>query len=135
MFYYDPQQELFSTIKTELENKGYSVFDGALPPENTPYPFIYLGDMQQLDDNTKNATLGTIHQTIHVWSNTPKNRGSVSSMLLDIKMTCRLIEHTQHYGFYLKNATQRILSDNTTKTPLLHGVIELEFKMKGVIQK
>lgn len=135
MFYYDPQQELFSTIKTELEKKGYEVYDGALPPNDTPYPFIYLGDMQQIDDESKSATFSNIYQTIHVWNNTPKNRGTVSSMLLDIKLTCRSIEKTTHYSFYLRNAQQRILSDNTTKTPLLHGVLELEFKMKGVIQK
>lgn len=133
MFYYDPQQELFSTIKTELEKKGYEVYDGTLPPDDTPYPFIYLGDMQQIDDENKDATFSDIYQTIHVWNDTPKNRGIVSSMMLDIKLTCRLIEKTTHYSFYLRNAQQRILSDNTTKTPLLHGVLELEFKMKGVI--
>ena len=51
----DPQQELFTKIKLELEKKGYSVYDGALPPLETPYPFIYLGDMQQIDDANKSA--------------------------------------------------------------------------------
>ena len=38
----DPQQELFSNIKKEIESLGYDVYDGFLPPENTPYPFVYL---------------------------------------------------------------------------------------------
>lgn len=75
MFYYDPQQELFSTIKTELEDKGYEVYDGVLPHENTPYPFIYLGNMQQIDNEAKAqflaayiklSTFGTIRLKIAV---------------------------------------------------------------------
>ena len=41
----DPQQELFSyllvTLKKEYQDM---VFDGFMPPEGTPYPFIYLAD-------------------------------------------------------------------------------------------
>ena len=41
----DPQQELFSALLLELK-KQYpdSVYDTFLPPEGTPYPFIYLAD-------------------------------------------------------------------------------------------
>ena len=124
----DPQQELFIELKTELEKLGYSVYDGFLPPDNTPYPFIYLGDMQQIDDTNKTAVFGNVYQTIHVWSNTPKNRGTVSKMLLDIKNVCRKIEHTDNFAWILRNVNQRIMPDNTTKTPLLHGVLEIEFK-------
>jgi hypothetical protein len=37
------------------------------------------------------------------------------------------IEHTENHGWLLVNINTRILPDNTTKTPLLHGVIEAEF--------
>lgn len=124
----DPQQELFSKIKIELENKGYDVYDGALPDENTPYPFIYLGDMQQIDDANKSAVFGNVYPTIHVWHNNYKQRGTVSSMLLDIKQVCRMIEKTNNFEWLIVNVNQRIISDTTTKTPLLHGVLELEFK-------
>ena len=124
----DPQQELFTQIKIKLEEKGYSVYDGALPPDNTPYPFIYLGDMQQIDTSNKSAVFGNVIQTIHVWSNTPKNRGTVSAILLDIKKTCRRIEKTNNFSWFVLNINQQIFSDNTTATPLLHGVLEIEFK-------
>ena len=41
----DPQQELFSALLLELK-KQYpdGVYDTFLPPEGTPYPFIYLAD-------------------------------------------------------------------------------------------
>ena len=124
----DPQQELFTKIKLELEKKGYSVYDGALPPLETPYPFIYLGDMQQIDDANKSAVFGNVYQTIHVWHNNYKQRGTVSSMLLDIKKVCRSIEKTNNFEWMILNVNQRIISDTTTKTPLLHGILELEFK-------
>ncbi|MGM9624283.1 MAG: DUF3168 domain-containing protein [Eubacteriales bacterium] len=123
----DPQQELFTRAKIDMEAAGFAVYDGFLPPDGTPYPFVYLGDCQQVDDANKSAVFGNVYLTIHVWSNTPKNRGTVSQMLLDIKSICRKIEHTANYSWTLRNVNQRILSDSTTKTPLLHGVLEVEF--------
>lgn len=124
----DPQQELFTRLKTDIEELGYSVYDGFLPPENTPYPFIYLGDMQQIDDANKTAVFGNVYQTIHIWSDNPRNRGTVSQIMLDIKTVCRKIEHTKNFAWLLLNVNQRIISDNTTKSPLLHGVLEIEYK-------
>jgi hypothetical protein len=128
----DPQQELFSRLLVDLrehfKTDGYEVFDGALPPDKTPYPFVYLGDCQQIDEPTKTHIIGTVTLTIHVWSNNPKNRGTVSKMLLAIKETCRWIDHTENFAWFLRNAEQSIVPDNTTSTPLLHGIIEAEFK-------
>lgn len=124
----DPQQELFTAIKLALEAMGYSVYDGALPPENTPYPFIYLGDFQQTDDANKSAVFGNVYPSIHVWSNNPKQRGSMSKMLLDVKTACRNITHTANFAWSVRGMNQQILPDNTTKTPLLHGVVEPDYK-------
>ena len=125
--YIDPQQELFSRLKVDLEAKGFAVYDGALPPDGTPYPFVYLGDMQQNDSALKNATTGIVYPMIHVWHNNPRQRGTVSAMLLDIKAVCWSIKHTPHFAWNIRTANQRILTDNTTKAPLLHGVLEPEF--------
>lgn len=107
---------------------GYDVYDGFLPPEKTPYPFIYLSDSQQLDANTKNAVIGDVIQRINVWSNTPKQRGTVSKMLIDIKTVCRQIVHTENFAWTVRNIDQRIMADATTQTPLLHGVLDVEFR-------
>lgn len=123
----DPQQEIFTRLKIELEAKGYDVYDGFLPPANTPYPFVYLGDFQQNDTATKNAVYGSVFPVIHVWHNNPKQRGTVSQMLLDIKTICRAIDHTANYAWAVRGVTNRIIPDNTTKVPLLHGVVEAEF--------
>jgi len=62
-----------------------------------------------------------------VWHNNPRQRGTVSAMLLDIKEVCWQIKHTPHFAWLARNATQRIITDTTTKAPLLHGVLEPEF--------
>lgn len=124
----DPQQELFTRILLDLKALGHDVYDGFLPPEGTAYPFIYMGDFQMTDDANKTAVFGNVFPTIHVWSNTPKNRGTVSKMLLEIKNVLRKIDHTDNFSWFVVNINQRILMDTTTKTPLLHGVIEAELK-------
>lgn len=124
----DPQQELFARLRVDVEALGKAVYDGFLPPENTPYPFVYLGDCNQTDEMLKGAVIGNVSLTIHVWHNNPKQRGTVSAMLLEIKNVCRQIERTNNFAWDLRNITQRIIPDNTTKTPLLHGVIEAEYK-------
>lgn len=124
----DPQQELFTELLLKTKELGYDVYDTFLPPEDTPYPFVYLADSQQTDDANKTAVFGNVYQTIHVWHNNPRQRGTVSEMLLDIKKVCYRLEHTENFAWMVRNINQRILPDNTTKTPLLHGLLEVEFK-------
>lgn len=124
----DPQQELFAELLQKIKEWGYDVYDGALPPEDTPYPFVYLADSQQIDDANKTAVFGSVYQTIHVWHNNPKQRGTVSAMLLAIKDVCRKVEYTKNFAWYVANVDQRILADDTTKTPLLHGILDIEFR-------
>lgn len=124
----DPQQEFFTRLKLDLEALGYDVYDGFLPPEDTPYPFVYLGDNNQSDTELKNAVTGNVFQTVHVWHDNPKKRGTVSDMILSIKTACRKIDHTGNFSWIVRNISSRIFPDNTTKTPLLHGVVNVELK-------
>lgn len=125
----DPQQELFTALLLGLREQGYDVYDGFLPPEDTPYPFIYLADSHMVDDaGNKSILFGNVYQTVHVWHDSPKRRGTVSGMLGAIKALCRGIRSTGHYAWTVRNMDQRILTDTTTKTPLLHGLLEVEFK-------
>lgn len=124
----DPQQEIFLKLIEAIKALGYAVYDGELPPDNTPYPFVYLGDNTQSDRASKSALFGNVYQVIHVWHNSPGKRGTVSKMLLDIKTACRKIEQTENFSCMVVNQTQRIITDTTTKTPLLHGILDVEFK-------
>ena len=131
----DPQQALFTYLRTELINLGYDVYDGALPPEGTPYPFIYLADSRVISDlGYKDRILEDITQTVHVWHSSPRKRGDVSAMLAQIKILASQAD-TPVYSFRLTDVNQTILDDTTTRQPLLHGVIELSFKLEGVKQQ
>lgn len=120
----DPQQELFTALKLSLEAKGYDVYDEGLPPEDTPYPFIYLGDFRQSDVMYKNAITGKVYPTIHVWHNNTRQRGTVSQMMLDVKEVICKTTKTPHFEWFVQSLESRIIPDNTTKTPLLHGIVE-----------
>lgn len=122
----DAEQELFIALKLGIEAKGYAVYDGALPPDGTPYPFVYLGDFRQNDKEHKNAVTGTVYPMIHVWHNNTRQRGTVSQILFEIKTILRKIDRTDNHSWVIRNVNGRIFSDNTTKTPLLHGVVEAD---------
>ena len=124
----DPQQELFIALKLGIEAKGYAVYDGFLPPKDTAYPFVYLGDLQQTDTSNKSAVFGFVYPTINVWHNNPRQRGTVSAIMLDIKDVCRQLEHTNNFSWLLQGMDERIIADTTTKAPLLHGVLQPNFK-------
>lgn len=127
-----PQQELYSKLLVDLrqyfKKSGYGVYDGTLPPEDTTYPFVYFGDFRQNDMETKSQTIGSVFPTIHVWHNNPRQRGKVSMMLLAIVSICKNVRRTENFSWLIKDVSQNIIPDSTTKTPLLHGIFEAEFK-------
>lgn len=135
----DSQQELFSTLlvqlKKELKSKGVSVYDTFLPCEGTPYPYVYIGSSQLVDDyGNKTMILGNITQVVDVWHNNPRKRGELSEIMQTIKKVARKINHTNNFAFMIQNIDQRILPDTSTSTPLLHGVLELDFRITGGIK-
>ena len=107
---------------------GVGVYDTDLPPEDTPYPFVYLADCSESDQATKNEIIGETNLTLKVWHDNIRQRGTVSGILADIKKICRSIEHTAHYAWNMQRPTQRITPDNTTKQPLLMGILEVGYK-------
>lgn len=122
----DPQQELFTMLKLALENKGYSVYDGKLPPEGTPYPFIYLRNSQLVNERVKNGIFARIFQNLSVWHDNIRERGVVSSILLDVKRTFYEIEDNTKFAYSIENLSQTITNDDTTATPLIRGDIDAE---------
>ena len=123
----DAQQELFTHLKLNIEALGYAVYDGALPPADTPYPFVYLGEFRQTDRDTKSHPYGNVYPMIHVWHSDFSKRGDLSTMMLNIKQVCRRLQRTQSYAWSVRNVTSRIINDTTTKTPLMHGIIDGEW--------
>lgn len=126
----DPQQEIFTElIKRLQENEKIDceVFDTVLPPDGTPYPFIYIGDSHLTDQRLKGVIIGRVVQTVHVWHSNPRQRGTVSDLMLQIKTIVRGIHETGNFYWDVRSIDQKIIPDDTTKTRLLHGVLEITF--------
>lgn len=124
----DPQQEIFTALRTGLPSLGYGVYDGVLPPDDTPYPFIYLSDSQQNDSDTKSQIIGTVNMTIKVWVDSPKKRGTLSKILGEIKTYIRSISTTKSHAWAVQSLTQRILPDDSVTPPLMQGILEITFR-------
>lgn len=118
------QQELFTYFKTAL-----SAYDGYLPPQNTAYPFYYIADTRMQYGSSKSQDYGYITIIVHVWHDNPKQRGTVSDMMVNIMDVAGSLEETTNYKWSLiRNETeQQILADNTTTPPLVHGWSSLRF--------
>ena len=132
----DAQQELYSALlialKTKYKDTGIGVYDTFLPPDGTPYPFVYLGDSQTVDDyGNKSFIGGHVYQTVHVWHDDPKKRGTQSKIMAEIKDIARHIRDTKSYHWSIRNINQQVIPDTTTSQPLLHGVLDLEFEITG----
>lgn len=130
----DPQQELFSFLLAKLKTEfgEGSVYDSVLPPDGTPYPFVYLGECRMNDVAvSKDYTGADVRLDIHVWSDEPKKRGTVSKMLFRVKRTCFSLDTTGNYSWRYDGSDENIFADNTTSTPLLHGVITAAFHLQG----
>lgn len=127
----EPQQELFTYLRRVfIEEFGECVYDGYLPPEGTQYPFIFLGDTQQIDDYAyKSEILANSYQTITVWMDSPMRRGTLSAMLSEVKKLCRRATNTGTYSWAIRNIDQRISEDVTTGC--IRGDLDVEFKLLG----
>lgn len=135
----DSQQELFTALKVQLKkalkSKGVNVYDTFLPSEGTPYPYVYIGNSQLVDDyGNKTMILGSITQVVDVWHNNPRKRGELSEIMMIVKNVARQINRTNNFAFQIKDINQRILPDTSTSEPLMHGVLELDFRITGGIK-
>ena len=108
---------------------GHSnVFD-YLPPEGTPYPFVFIGEDFSSDDRAnKTAVFGTYNLTLHIYHNDYKKRGTTTSMMLSLKEAIRRLEKTTNFDLEVVRINDQVLPDNTTATPLLHGIVEVEIQ-------
>ena len=131
---YDPQQEIFTAMRAACMTIG-DTYDTKLPPEDVPYPFIYIGQVRDNDDmGFKSETLSDVYIDIHVWHSDPRKRGTVSSMMAQVKAAAFRTSRTRHYAWTYKGADSQIITDTSTKEPLMHGVLTVHFKLQGGIE-
>ncbi len=78
----------------------------------------------QVDDANKSAIFGMVSLTVMA-QYTREERGAVSNLMLKIKGNNATKKWALCMG--LPQRTDTILTDNTTKQPLLHGVVRAAF--------
>ncbi|MEK4968610.1 hypothetical protein MHI57_18110 [Cytobacillus sp. FSL K6-0129] len=121
------EQQLFDAVFMASMNLGYKTVD-YLPPSDFAYPFVFIGETFNQDGRTKSGLYHDIQQRIHVY-HTIKKRRELSTMVDAIKRECRLLKRADTYYINCKRAQSQILPDNTDVEPLLHAIIELEFRL------
>jgi hypothetical protein len=120
-----PEQEIFDAIYSTCLNLGYRTYD-YLPPNETQYPFVYIGEVFQQDRHTKSGLFGDIQVTVYIF-NDRKKRKETTTMRDTIKNELYKLKRAGNINVMLKRGTGQILIDNSTSEPLLHGILELEF--------
>lgn len=136
----DPGQIAFCRVRKIIEeNFGkIATYDTVLPEVGTSYPFFYIGESFQNDDLLKNSVVGTINLTVHYWTDQVRARGKAVEDMRKFKSALYESENAlenendentpnEETKVHFLRANSRILADNSTANPLLHGVIELYF--------
>lgn len=121
----DVRQDIYDTIY-KVCSKYIDVYD-VLPPADTPYPFIRVGEYTGNDEANKTHVFGTYNQMIHLfWL--ASDRSGLTDMMGNLKRDLRnLTKTTGGYGFLL-TLSERVLSEVAENKALLHGVLILDAK-------
>lgn len=113
---------------------GYDTYD-SLPMDDVEYPFIVLGNMENIPKNLKTDLSGRTTITVHVWGNNDM-RLEVAKALEKFS-SLKEIE-SDNFEFktrFNENSTQILNDTSVANTVLIHGIATLVFdwfkKMKG----
>lgn len=125
-----PEIQLFNEIFKKSLTLGYTVVDySPANNPNLPYPFIHIGETTSIDlrDN-KRFIRGELTQTIHIWGYA-HNRALFYDISHRLKQELRQITKLQNYYVRFTNLNSNDIYDNTTDDDLLHGIIEVEYRL------
>lgn len=126
-----PQQEIFTAIRGICVSRiGDSNVYEVLPPDGTPYPFIYVGEQSSVDDLTnKTVVFAEVRQTVHIYHNNLKRRGDVSAVLDDLLTELRRLEATKTFRWRLTSVSNEVRVESVGEK-VLHGILDVKLKMK-----
>lgn len=121
-----PQQYIFDEVFIQSLNLGYETFD-YLPPDSVGYPFVFIGEQFDEDVATKSVIYGFVNQTIHIYHSRKKRR-ELTDMMNTLKAALRRLKNAGPYHIAVRSINAQTIFDNSTPEPLLHGIIEVEFR-------
>ncbi|WP_077301579.1 hypothetical protein [Virgibacillus pantothenticus] len=125
-----PQLQLFNHIFNRSLALGYSTIDySPVKNKGLTYPFVYVGERVSEDIiNNKQVITGRLLQTVHVWAYA-HNRSLFDEMMFRLQNEFRKITRLPNYYLKLEGLNANDMYDNTTSDDLLHGVIEVEYRL------
>lgn len=121
----NPEQQIFTDIRRLMVNlfgEG-EIFD-YIPPEDTPYPFIRVGEVFKQNRRTHKQDLdGDIQVSLHFWHDSVYERGTLTKMMHDTEVAI-----IDEFGVRGEEINSRVIEDKTTSVTLLHGILEINIK-------
>lgn len=129
---YLPDQELFDYIYSASQEMGFDTYDHLpIQSENAGYPFVNIGDVQQLNIANKTAIGAELHITLNVWGNA-ESRFTVSQMSEKLAELANRVLITDHFRFVGRpsRTDKQILTDTSVPDAVLkHGIVMLVFNL------
>lgn len=123
MIQISPQERIWIDVRMLSVGLGYNTYD-YLPDESADYPFVFIGEsFNQSERVHKDYLNGQTQVTVHVWHNDWKQRGTVTNMMAEIERVVRDL-----YRFDVQGVNTQMLTDNSTGSDLLHGILEIDIK-------
>lgn len=129
---YLPDQELFDCIYEKSEEMGFDTYDHLpLRTENVSYPFVEVGDVQQIDIANKSAIGAQLSITLNIWGGA-EDRFVVSQISEQLAELTKGVLLTDHFRFVGRPSRidRQILTDTSVEnTVLKHGILTLVFNL------
>lgn len=130
---YLPDQELFDYIYSASQEMGFDTYDHLpMQSENAAYPFVNIGDVQQLNIANKTAIGAELHIILNVWGNA-ESRFTVSQMsekLAELANRVLITDHFRFVGRPSRTDKQIITDTSVPDTVLKHGIVMLVFNLR-----
>lgn len=116
-----------AAIKAEFEKvSSVPVYNFWIAPEEVKKPFISIGTVSEGGTTLKGGTSEEVTIGFHCWSTRLDRRMEMSQILTTLEDIARRLV-IDGLSLCLTSSTRRILTDTTTTTPYLHGVVFLDF--------
>lgn len=129
---YVPDQELFDYMYSASQEMGFDTYDHLpMQSENASYPFVNIGDVQQLNITNKTAIGAELHITLNIWGD-GESRFVVSQMSEQLAELANRVLITDHFRFIGRpsRTDKQIITDTSVPdTVLKHGIVMLVFNL------
>lgn len=129
---YVPDQELFDYMYSASQEMGFDTYDHLpMQSENASYPFVNIGDVQQLNTANKTAIGAELHITLNIWGD-GESRFVVSQMSEQLAELANRVLITDHFRFIGRpsRTDKQIITDTSVPdTVLKHGIVMLVFNL------